>query len=484
VEDQTSSGQESGYAGLTHVITSSALYNAFTNNYFLTDDYYTALTPIRWQGRDLYIPELAVGRLVETPEEIGRLIDAYLSDPDLAPDNGLVTGHSFVEDAARLIASRMISMGLNVDETLMGNGWTASQLETLWLEQRHDLNCVSGHFDHYRVIAGDGATTLTTQVVVTASANLTGALNYTLGSHAGLNVPDVDSGVGPTTLDFPQAWAQQGAVYVANTGYGYGDPSGVGFSEQLLLNFTEQLGQSGGTSVGEALMRAKQNYVSHVGFDGLSSVDEKVLGVVTLYGLPMYWMTTPTSSTSTPSLPAAAQPGRVGLTPTKVSPALSVVLVTLTPTLQLSQTANGNYYHVDGEIQMVPGQPVLPRTGLDVATDGLSTHGALLVSASYQSISAFTPLIATTVTDTADAGTTPTYTATGWYPAQIGAINHLPLSDGAMERLVVLPAQYRPQGNLRLYSGLTYEVYYSTSDYRTPPNIRAVEALISCSETR
>src|SRR5581483_4233420 len=36
-------------------------------------------TDYRYLGRTLSIPELAVGRLVETPEQIGATIDAYLS---------------------------------------------------------------------------------------------------------------------------------------------------------------------------------------------------------------------------------------------------------------------------------------------------------------------------------------------------------------------------------------------------------------------
>ena len=42
-------------------------------------------------------------------------------------------------------------------------------------------------------------------------------------------------------LDWPQAFADQGAgVYVANTGYGYGDTEIVAYSEKLMALFAER----------------------------------------------------------------------------------------------------------------------------------------------------------------------------------------------------------------------------------------------------
>ena len=41
----------------------------------LTDDAYTAGTTIPWFGRELYLPQVAGGRLVETPAEITQQLD-------------------------------------------------------------------------------------------------------------------------------------------------------------------------------------------------------------------------------------------------------------------------------------------------------------------------------------------------------------------------------------------------------------------------
>ena len=45
----------------------------------LTDDYYVDARPIAFNGRSLYLPDIAVSRLVETPAEIGGQIDQFLT---------------------------------------------------------------------------------------------------------------------------------------------------------------------------------------------------------------------------------------------------------------------------------------------------------------------------------------------------------------------------------------------------------------------
>ena len=48
------------------------------------------------------MPELGIGRLVETPADIMQVIDAYLNtDGIVSPSSALVTGYDFLEDVAR-----------------------------------------------------------------------------------------------------------------------------------------------------------------------------------------------------------------------------------------------------------------------------------------------------------------------------------------------------------------------------------------------
>jgi hypothetical protein len=58
----------------------------------------------------------------------------------------------------------------------------------------------------------------------------------------------------------------------------------------------------------------------------------------------------------------------------------------------------------------------------------------------------------------------------------MAAINRVETAYGALERLVVMPGQYRNPGTERLWDRLTYEVTYSTGDDKVDPTIWRVEA--------
>ncbi len=72
--------------------TTSAAGQAFSKRYFLSDDYYAALLPIPYKGRELYLPQLAIGRLVEQPAEITTMIDTFIGQPVTSALLGVTTG--------------------------------------------------------------------------------------------------------------------------------------------------------------------------------------------------------------------------------------------------------------------------------------------------------------------------------------------------------------------------------------------------------
>ena len=56
------------YAGLAGLKPNNPTQAALEQGYILTDDFYAdSHDPLRWRGRELYAPDLAIGRLVETP---------------------------------------------------------------------------------------------------------------------------------------------------------------------------------------------------------------------------------------------------------------------------------------------------------------------------------------------------------------------------------------------------------------------------------
>ena len=76
----------------------------------LTDDAYTAGATIPWFGRELYLPQLAGGRLVETPAEITSQLDAFdASNGILDPGTGVVAGYDFMRDEATQVKTDLAS---------------------------------------------------------------------------------------------------------------------------------------------------------------------------------------------------------------------------------------------------------------------------------------------------------------------------------------------------------------------------------------
>ena len=101
-----------------------------------------------------------------------------------------------------------------------------------------------------------------------------------MGCHAGLNVPDTLLGPTPTTfqrdrmLDWTQSYAQaRSAVYVANTGFGYGDTVANALSERLMSIFAAKI--PGGGTVGERWLDSVHEYFGTAGIYGV--YDEKAL---------------------------------------------------------------------------------------------------------------------------------------------------------------------------------------------------------------
>ncbi len=111
IDDITRTGNEAEYAD--ELLSSNGgvatpLTEALGTRHFLTDDPYGDVDPIAWFNRRLYVPDLAVGRLVETRDEIVATIEAYL-DPDGDGDHGRHRRHPrrfHVHDRLRLHGRR------------------------------------------------------------------------------------------------------------------------------------------------------------------------------------------------------------------------------------------------------------------------------------------------------------------------------------------------------------------------------------------
>ncbi len=85
------------------VLDNTASQASLRLSYVLNQDGYGSSESISLHGTQFPIPDLAVGRLVETPTEIQGMLAAYLataSGVTPTPSSSLVTGYDFLQDAA------------------------------------------------------------------------------------------------------------------------------------------------------------------------------------------------------------------------------------------------------------------------------------------------------------------------------------------------------------------------------------------------
>jgi hypothetical protein len=452
---------------------------ALGERYFFSDDYYAGFNPIPWRGRGLVFPEFGIGRLVETPQEILKAIDGFLASPVLDATDGLVVGYDFMIDGATAMADEWEAAGLPV-ERLINDTWVANDLRSRWLEDRHDVNAINAHFEHWQAIPAQVAGGVVTPEDILTSELLSGTVNYSIGCHSGLSVPDDEAT--SHSLDFAQALLSQGGVWIGNTGYGYGDADAVGYSELLMTLFSRNL--AGGDNLGHALRKAKAEYFNLTGPHSFSPYDEKVLAQATLYGLPMMRLPMPVNSGASGEQPKFGSLSSPGLSDGLVTRQVRFEPITQTHTVTES-AITGTFFSVGDEVEVNEWQPIQPRTSLDIALDDQTPHGVFFEGGSYQSFEGFDPVITRVVTETTDLSIwqeEPEFNYPDiWQPSWWSLVNQVWTPEGVEQRLVVLPAQYRSTaadlGIERVFDVMTYTVYYSDTMDLVPPSIWSVDAI-------
>lgn len=263
----------------------------------LGDDYYAAATASPWdaeqgpQAPEIYVPELAVGRLVESPSQILRVVDAFLAQrPDGMGEreprtigSSLVAGWDFMSDGPEE-GARLLERAGHPGEVarLLGDRWTADELGARLGERRVDLAFLGMHANHFSYEAPFGS--LRAETLRDASVDASGALAYSLACHGGLSVPGQHADGTGEAIDLPEAWLGAGAQYLSSTGWAYGMQGALGYQEALMVDFTGAIADGQGTAVGDALLIAKQGYAQA---HEMNAFHAKTLVGTILYGLPM-----------------------------------------------------------------------------------------------------------------------------------------------------------------------------------------------------
>jgi hypothetical protein len=490
VADDTKLSNEAEYASdLASADNRSTPLSAAAVGYTtLTDDAYASFTPRSYGSRILYGPDVAIGRLVETPNEILTQINTFLTPTaglavgEIDPQTSLVTGYDFLSDGALALRDNLAPR-VPSQATLISETWTRTDLanQVFPAGASPAIQSLNAHFSHNEALPAAGNTTgdtsdlfTTADVAAAANANrLAKRILLSVGCHAGASVPDVYVGNSPRRLDWAQAFARQGSVFIANTGYGYGDTDLVAYSEKLHRELARNL--RNGSSIADAIRFAKQAYLA----DGLTNVyDPKVLMQTVYYGIPQYRI----AGTFVPQPPPVTPP--LGIDP-KTDLQASQVTVNTAPV-----EVPGPFYVVPGEDPLVAdGRPIQPRTDVDVTQPGLIAHGALITSLTSTDRPNFPVKFSRPMVDLA-ANEQPVKPLDSAYPTVLQNVTSFsaPGANGAAverQQLVLGMGQWFNTsavdpgiGTQRIYSNLSAKVFYrppSDTDF-TPPAIAGVVA--------
>ena len=524
--DQSLLGEERDYDAPVGLPTASKA--SLAANFVLGQDAYGASTELSLRASTFPVPDLAVGRLVETAEEASGLIDAYLGTAAgvvATPTTSLVTGYDFLEDAANsvksdldlgigavgdsLISDSPVAPGTLCDPSasppvaLPNCSWDATALRTELLGSRHDLIYLAGHFSANNALAADYATTLdATELANAPSLDLSNSIIFSAGCHSGYNIVDADATGAAEALDWSQAFARRKATLIAGTGYQYGDTDFLEYSERIYAEFAHQLRVgTGPVSIGQALMRAKQIYLAST--PEIRGLHEKALLESAIFGLPMLSINMPGSRDPLPTTSSiVTAPPAIGTNP-GLALGLKSANVTLNPTttvntVVLSQlnsatppatvgTVTATYYRGRDGVVTNPGEPALPLQSENVSVPGAVLRGVGFRSGAYTD-STIVPL--TGAADTEIRGIHNAFSSTVFYPMRPWTVNYYDALAGAggPTRLLVTPAQHKvanigdQTATLRKYTDLGFRLYYS--DYRgdaaqsAAPTINSIQAAV------
>jgi len=478
--DNTSFANEHGYATTFFGSNNNEYLSTYGLGFLPSDDSYGDKD---YTGSGPYVPELAVSRLVETPDDIVAQVDRYISrNGAVAPTRSVVAGYDFLKDSSQAIATSLRSdLGsTSAQTTLINDTWSKSELLTALFPgtTAPEIDSINAHFDHHRSLPANENASGTQSILFTtadiAPGAVAGRIGFSMGCHSGVAVADSVVAAG-LALDWPRTWtgnsvtgAGAGLDWMGNTGFGLGDTAAVAYSERLNSLFAQRL--DGTLTVGQALVFAKQEYAA---IPTITGYDLKVINESELYGLPMYRLGSGATATPPAPLPTSIDPA-TGLTATTFS---------LAPTFTKVTTPIGSYYTIGGSASFVDRRPIEPTTNLDVTEPNLVAHGAIVTAATSTEETNFDVAFSHVVDDL--TGLAPELVGDAIFPSKLQSIVTLNTPAGQRQRLGLYAGQFRSGsvtapgiGIQRRFTSLAGTVLYTapTNTDFSPPSFGPVSA--------
>ncbi|MEY2452234.1 MAG: hypothetical protein QOD92_1808, partial [Acidimicrobiaceae bacterium] len=488
VPDRSAKVNEAGAGG--DVITrgaANAESASLSAGYILSDNPYGDVNPSTFGATPLYVPQLAVGRLVETPTDITNAIDQFVTSGGVrTPTASFNAAYDWMKAAGQAVDGVLgprVPGGSATSQ--FGDTWTRQDAKNGLQQSAHGFVSINAHsnFSQQLSAADFASRTATPDVLSTADlpANLQNGVMLTLGCHMGLSVSDTyianpNSAEQAALLDWSQAILRNGGLLQAPTGYGIGDTQVMAYSARLLNMYAQKL--DGSSSVGQALMFAKQQYVQL----GVASVyDAKALEEATLYGLPMYRLSLGQSTVAGSVVPALSS------TPPS-QPQSGVTSASFnTPLTQVNAAdGSGSYFKVGNEDpQTTPNEPIEPRTVIHVTPpeSGVVAHDAVIEQMSTKDFQGFNPIYSATSAAAGGLVSEPRVTSAA-FPSRLHEVVASVGVNGTGQDLVFIPGQFATDasgtgtGNQRNVVSAQFSINWSNSTDFDPPTISTVSGTI------
>ncbi len=510
VPDETAVSNESLYSSDLWVLPGKPLSVATAEGYNITDAFYTDKNPQPFRGRSLYIEDVSISRMVETPAEI--LASAQAFDGQLSASRALATGYDFFIDGTDASATQLARIPSLTTQILNDDQWTATDLRCEFLGATScaaaNVNVLNAHMSYNAGISAAGfengqVTGTYNDVFASTESNVLAenTLTLSIGCHSGLSVPDAWAIPPEAGLPFDAAfdWAQAPGTWIGPWGFGLGDTDVADRgTEGIMPIVLEELGN--GLTLGKAMVRAKQRYAMSV-FE-FDVHDEKSLINLSLFGMPQARLIGAPAPDASTGLDGGVPAGTLALT--LIDGASSTTRNA--SIARHSSGTNGEFYSLDGSAQSVMGRPLqgLLKVFETQPVTGTAVHGVALREGAYEDLIGVDPVFSARTHDWISQISEPQTCVDTLSPTQLGVVTTFATGATTLQSLLVAGSQFRCTdaglpviGDLRLYQSLTMEAMHPTTaaldgDFEPPrvsrqdvsanPNNNNVTAVVAASD--
>jgi len=246
-----------------------------------------------------------------------------------------------------------------------------------------------------------------------------------------------------------------------------------------MKNFARELLRGTSNRVGKALTAAKQTYYQRAMV--FTPYDQKALMQVTLYGLPMYELTTGEALGPEDPFPSVAL---TSTTPSAFGNVdvgqLSFGLVGSFGAFDESSTPDGQFLALNDNVHFGAGEPIQPRFFASLAAPPReSLRGVLFLGGVYSDVVNFDPVVALPLNEYITSTAEPAFSTAGWHPAVPFQVRASDTVSTTRESVVTLLGQYNSATNTeRLYDRMNFATYFSASQDAVPPAITHVDGVL------